>query len=155
MVVDPSSESFLLYAISDDWTEPGVFIDHAMKFHPERPDATAAALALMRDLYERGFIEFGWLPHRGTEWTPWSTSPEETIHRIAHGFGGRPGLLTLTDTEISSTETVRANLTPAGEARLDHLGDPYETYGDPWHDDPYLNANDWGYPPFDPTTRPR
>ncbi|NUS92739.1 MAG: hypothetical protein HOQ36_10050 [Nocardia sp.] len=42
----------------------------------------------------------------------------------------------------------RAEITERGRARLHALGDPYENYGDPWYDDPALNAREWGYPPF-------
>ncbi|WP_280301295.1 hypothetical protein [Nocardia neocaledoniensis] len=153
--MDLISENFVLYAISDDWSELGVFMDHVKKFHPEHTGDKQYALALIRALHESGYLEFGWLPDRDKEWTPWKASTDEAIHLIAHGYGGRPGILEMSEQQIRETETVRVNLTALGRSRLNELGDPYETYGDPWHDDPFLNAADWGCRPFDPATRDR
>lgn len=153
MNIDPVSENFILYAISDDWSEIGVFVDHVKKFYAEKSSDPEFLLSLVRELGARGYLEFGWLPTGEAEWDPWDTPIGESIDRIAYGFGGRPGFLSMDESDVRSTETVRVCLTKLGRDRLEALGDPYEKYGDPWYDDPYLNSADWGYPPYDPTVQ--
>lgn len=61
------------------------------------------------------------------------------MHRIARGTSA--GYLDIPDDEIGSNEVFRSAITPLGRKRLQDLGDPYETYGDPWSDDPLLRAD--------------
>ncbi|WP_157172651.1 hypothetical protein [Nocardia exalbida] len=58
---------------------------------------------------------------------------------ISDGYNRMPEL-SIADSEIGSTEIFRARMTESGRRRLGELGDPYENYGDPWADDPYLHA---------------
>ncbi|MFI9633193.1 hypothetical protein ACIHAX_10915 [Nocardia sp. NPDC051929] len=87
-----------------------------------------------------GYIEFGAFPGGGEGWEPWKVGIEESIRRISDGYNGVPGYLSIADDEIGSSEIFRAKITESGRRRLQELGDPYENYGDPWADDPYLRA---------------
>ena len=147
MNIDSASENFLLYAISDDWAQAGEFFEHAQKFAPDEY-SRQYVIELVRELIERGYIEIGNISDGDRPWVPWGLPIEETIQRIAHGHEGIPGLLTMPESELGPNELFRARITAQGSARLAELGDPYEKYGDPWFDDPYLNAADWGYPPY-------
>lgn len=148
MNIDTAFENFLLYAISDDWTQLGEFVEHARKFAPEQY-TREYVLDLIRELVLGGYIEIGNIsPGSNPPWRPWDVSVDEAIHRIARGCNGITGLLEMPESDLGPNELFRARLTALGRARLAELGDPYENYGDPWFDDPYLNASDWGYPPY-------
>lgn len=149
MKIDPAYENFLLYAISDDWAQLGEFVEHARKFAPAEY-SRQYVLELVREFIERGYIEIGNIADGNPPWVPWNVSVDETMRRIANGYRGVAGLLTMPESELGPNELFRAQLTDRGEARLAEMGDPYEKYGDPWFDDPYLNAADWGYPPYRP-----
>lgn len=133
--MNKKSEHFLLCTISDDWTPLSDFHVVLAKLEPEN-FSRAFVLDAMRSLGERGLIRFGSFTPPIRPWTPWDLSVEESISRIAHGFDGRVGYLDLEDSEVYSSEIVRAEITEAGLDRLRELGDPYEIYGDPWEDDP-------------------
>jgi hypothetical protein len=147
MNIDPAYENFLLYAISDDWAQLGEFVEHARKFAPEEY-SREYVIELVREFLVRGYIEIGNISDGDPAWTPWDVSVEEAIHRIAHGYNGVEGVLTMHEADLGPNELFRAAITVRGRDRLAEMGDPYEAYGDPWFDDPYLNAADWGYPPY-------
>ena len=147
MNIDPAYENFLLYAISDDWAQLGEFVEHAQKFAP-REYSRQYVLELVREFVDRGYIEIGSLSPGTPPWNPWGVSIEETMQRIAHGYNNVPGLLDMPEADLGPNELFRAKLTPVGRAQLETMGDPYEKYGDPWFDDPFLNASEWGYPPY-------
>ncbi|TLF82573.1 hypothetical protein [Nocardia cyriacigeorgica] len=151
MNIDTAYENFLLYSISDDWAQLGQFVEHARKFAPEQY-TREYVLDLIRELVLRGYIEIGNIsPESDPPWRPWDVPVDEAIQRIAHGRNGITGLLEMPEADLGPNELFRARLTALGRARLAELGDPYEKYGDPWFDDPYLNASDWGYPPYRPS----
>ncbi|BDT84908.1 hypothetical protein FMUAM8_06720 [Nocardia cyriacigeorgica] len=81
---------------------------------------------------------FGAQPPGGdySSWEPWPVSIDEAIDRITHGYNGVPGYLQIDDDAIGSNEAFRADLIVVGEQRLRELGNPYESYGDPWRGTP-------------------
>lgn len=142
-------ENFLLYGISDDWAPLAEFEMKVRKLTPKEY-SRESVLDVIRQLLESGYIRAGAFAGGGRSWEPWEVSVDEAIQRIAHGFNGVPGYLDIAEKEIGTNEVFRAELTESGRTRLEELGDPYDNYGDPWYDDPALNARDWGYPPFHP-----
>ncbi|MGY5309689.1 hypothetical protein [Nocardia gipuzkoensis] len=132
-------ENFLLYNVSDDWAAIGEFDGTVEKIAPEEY-SRAYVLAILRELADKGYIDFGAFPGGGRSWEAWAVGAEEAIRRVSHGYNGVPGYLGIRDDEIGSNEVFRAKLTEDGRRRLQQLGDPYENYGDPWADDPYLHA---------------
>lgn len=143
-------ENFLLYGISDDWAPLSEFEKNIRTPTPSEY-SRQAVLEEIRKLLDKGDIRAGAFPGGGRSWEPWEVPAEEAIQRIARGFNGVPGYLDISEEEIGSSEVFRAEITERGRSRLQALGDPYENYGDPWYDDPTLNAREWGYPPFHPS----
>ncbi|NEW58674.1 hypothetical protein GV794_23965 [Nocardia cyriacigeorgica] len=137
--MDEKLENFLLYGISDDWAAIGEFHGTVEKLAPE-DFSRKRVLEIIEELSETGLIRLGAFPGNGRSWEPWEISVGEAIHRITDGYNGQRGYLSITDDEIGSNEVFRAEITDAGMARLRELGDPYEKYGDPWSDDPFLRA---------------
>ncbi|MBO0799935.1 MAG: hypothetical protein J2P31_14035, partial [Blastocatellia bacterium] len=105
-------------------------------------------LDVVRYFVEAGYVRLGAFPGGGRLWEPWNVSTDEEIERIAYGYNNIPGYLEIPEDKIGSTEVFRAEITDRGRQRLESLGNPYDKYGDPWHDDPYLTAEEWGYPPY-------
>ncbi|NEW40203.1 hypothetical protein GV792_17320 [Nocardia cyriacigeorgica] len=137
--MDEKLENFLLYGISDDWAAIGEFHGTAEKL--DRVNfSRQRVLEIVEELAEAGLIRLGAFPGNGRSWEPWDASIDEAIHRIAYGYNGQRGYLSIADEEIGSNEVFRAEITDAGVRRLRELGDPYEKYGDPWSDDPFLRA---------------
>jgi hypothetical protein len=132
-------EHFLLYNVSDDWAPIGEFDGTVEKIAPEDYSRTYV-LRIIEELANKGYIEFGSFPGGGRSWEPWTIGTEESIRRVSQGYNQVPGYLSISDNEIGASEVFRAKLTEAGRHRLCELGDPYEKYGDPWADDPYLHA---------------
>lgn len=132
-------EGFLLYNVSDDWAPIGEFDGTVERVAPEEYSRTNV-LGVIKFLADEGYILLGAFPGGGRGWEPWDVSSEEAIHRIAHGYDDIPGYLEISDDEIGSSEVFRAAITDSGRNRLQELGDPYEKYGDPWEDDPYLRS---------------
>jgi hypothetical protein len=132
-------ENFLLYNVSDDWAPIGEFDGTIEKIAPDEY-SRAYVLRVIEELANEGYIEFGAFPGGGRGWEPWNVDAEESIRRISQGYNGVSGYLSIPDSEIGSSEIFRAKLTESGRRRLQELGDPYENYGDPWADDPYLHA---------------
>lgn len=145
--MDEILEHFLLYGISDDWAAVGEFHGTVEKLQPEG-FSRHRVLEIIKELTEAGMIRLGAFSGSGRPWQPWDAPIDEAIDRIARGYNGERGYLSISDDEIGSNEVFRAEITEAGRARLRDLGDPYEKYGDPWFDDPYLNASDWGCRPY-------
>lgn len=146
-VMNPVMEHFLLFGISDDWAPLAEFEKAVRRFYPERY-SREFVLDVIRNFAEAGYIRLGAFPGGGKSWEPWNVSTAEGIRRIADGFNNVPGYLTIPEAEIGSSEVFRAEITESGKKMLESLGDPYEKYGDPWHDDPDLTAEEWGYPPY-------
>ncbi|MGV9677345.1 hypothetical protein ACWDSJ_18895 [Nocardia sp. NPDC003482] len=144
---DPVMEHFLLFGVSDDWAPLAEFEKAVRRFYPERY-SREFVLRIIRRFAEEGYIRLGAFPGGGRSWEPWDVSIDEGMRRIALGYNGIPGYLGIPEEEIGSSEVFRAEITEFGRKRLDSLGNPYEKYGDPWHDDPYLTAEEWGYPPY-------
>ncbi|MBF6167437.1 hypothetical protein IU486_22150 [Streptomyces gardneri] len=132
-------ENFLLYHVSDDWAPIGEFDGTVEKIAPKEY-SRVYVLGILEELANEGYIQFGSFPGGGRSWEPWTVGTEESISRVAHGYNGVPGYLSIADNEIGGSEVFRAKLTEVGRHRLHELGDPYEKYGDPWADDPYLHA---------------
>ncbi|MEU1998354.1 hypothetical protein ABZ511_28285 [Nocardia gamkensis] len=132
-------ENFLLYNVSDDSAPIGEFDGTIEKITPGEY-SRAYVLRVIEELANERYIEFGSFPGGGRGWEPWHVGVEESISRISHGYNGVPGYLSIPDSEIGSNEIFRAKLTESGRRRLQELGDPYDNYGDPWADDPYLHA---------------
>ncbi|WP_174188012.1 hypothetical protein [Nocardia barduliensis] len=132
-------ENFLLCNVSDDWAPIGEFDGTIEKIAAEEYSRTYV-LDVIRELANEGHIEFGAFPGGGKGWEPWNVGIEEAIRQISDGYDGVPGYLRIPDDEIGSSEIFRAKITESGRRRLRELGDPYENYGDPWADDPYLHA---------------
>ncbi|MGQ4617306.1 hypothetical protein [Nocardia sp. R7R-8] len=132
-------ENFLLYNISDDWAPIGEFDGTIEKIVPEEY-SRAHVIGIIRELSNKGYIQLGAFPGDGRSWEPWTVGTEESIDRISYGHNNVPGYLNIPDSEIGSNEVFRAKITEKGRQRLQELGDPYEKYGDPWADDPYLHA---------------
>ncbi|MEU6831039.1 hypothetical protein ABZ894_20510 [Nocardia beijingensis] len=132
-------ENFLLYNVSDDWAPIGEFDGTIEKIAAEEYSRTYV-LRVVEELANEGYIEFGAFPGGGRGWEPWNVGTKEAIRRISDGYNGVPGYLSIADSEIGSSEIFRARITESGRRRLRELGDPYENYGDPWADDPYLHA---------------
>ncbi|MFF7942006.1 hypothetical protein ACFZC5_20020 [Nocardia gamkensis] len=132
-------ENFLLYNVLGDWATLGEFDGTIEKIAAEEY-SRACILDVIEELGNKGYIEFGAFPGGGKGWQPWNVGTEEAIRRISEGYNGVPGYLSIADSAIGSTEIFRARITESGRRRLWELGDPYENYGDPWADDPYLHA---------------
>lgn len=133
-------ENFLLHAISDDWAAIAEFDADVEKISPENYSRDHV-LQVIREMAEKGYIRLGAFPGQGRTWEPWNTPIDEAIHRIAYGYNHIPGYLEISEDEIGSNEVFRAAITEKGRRRLAELGDPYQNYGDPWSDDPYLRAD--------------
>lgn len=147
--MDTTLENFLLYGISDDWAPLSEF-EKNMKALTPSTYSRKAVLDTIHELLAKGYIRAGAFPGGGRPWEPWTVSAEEAVRRVAHGFNGVPGYLHISQEQTGSSEVFRAEITERGLARLRALGDPYENYGDPWYDDPALNAREWRHPPFRP-----
>ena len=140
-------ENFLLYGISDDWAPLSEFEKNVGTLSPSEY-SRGTVLDTIRELLDERYIRAGSFPGGGKSWEPWDVPTDEVIQRISRGFNGVPGYLDISERDIGVSEVFRAEITERGRARLQTLGDPYENYGDPWYDDPALNARGWGYPPF-------
>ncbi|GAA5056644.1 hypothetical protein [Nocardia callitridis] len=133
-------ENFLLYAIADDWAAIAEFDASVRKISPDEY-SRREVLRIIRELASRSYISLGAFPGGGRSWEPWDVSLDEEIRRIALGYNNAHGYLDISDDEIGSNEVFRAAITQEGRKRLQDLGDPYEKYGDPWADDPFLRAD--------------
>lgn len=129
-MIDSRLEHFLLNTLADDWIPFGEFLMYARRVTPDDADPERVA-EIIRELAERGLIILGSWGESG-RWEPWDSSIDEGMQRIAEGFNGEAGYRRATEQELGSTEVFRADLTPAGQAILRALGDPFELYGDPW-----------------------
>lgn len=145
--MNPVMEHFLLHGISDDWAPLSEFEKAVRRFYPESY-SREFVLKVVRHFAESGHIRLGAFPGGGRSWEPWKVPIDEGIHRIANGYNDVPGYLKIPDDQIGSNEVFRAEITESGRKRLESLGNPYDKYGDPWHDDTYLTAGEWGYPPY-------
>ncbi|WP_063009366.1 hypothetical protein [Nocardia kruczakiae] len=132
-------ESFLLYHVSDDWAPIGEFDGTVEAVAPDEY-SRSNVLAIIKELTDNGYIRLGAFPGGGRSWEPWDVPVDEAIHRISHGYNGTPGYLDIAEDEIGACEIFRAAITETGRERLRALGDPYEKYGDPWENDPYLHS---------------
>ncbi|MEU4314484.1 hypothetical protein [Nocardia sp. NPDC024068] len=139
-------ENFILYGVSDDWAPVAEF-DSTMRRLAGPKHSRGAVVQVIRELADRGLIEIGAFPGGNRAWELWRVPLDESIYRIQNGYNGERGYLDIPESEIGSNEVFRARLTESGQARLATLGDPYETYGDPWFDDPLVKA-EGDYRPF-------
>ncbi len=89
-------ENFLLYNVSDDWAAIGEFGGTVEKIAPEEY-SRAYVLAILRELADKGYIEFGAFPGGGRSWEVWTVGTEEAIRRVSHGYNGVPGYLGIRD----------------------------------------------------------
>ncbi|MFD0363892.1 hypothetical protein ACFQZZ_20775 [Nocardia sp. GCM10030253] len=133
-------ENFLLYGISDDWAAVAEFDGNVKKISPEIY-SRSKVLEIIREIAERGYIQLGAFPGGGRSWEPWDVSIDVAMDRIAHGYNGVAGYMSVPEDDIGSNEVFRAAITDGGRERLRELGDPYEKYGDPWSDDPLLRVD--------------
>lgn len=141
-------ENFLLYAISDDWAPLAEF-DHTIKTLTPHQYSREFVMDIIKEMADKQLIELGSFPGGNHSWEPWDTPVEQGITRIWHGDTAHPGYQNIPDADIATCEIFRAHITPSGRERLAALGDPYENYGDPWYNDPYLKA-EGNYPPYKP-----
>lgn len=131
-------ENFLLYALSDDWSPFEIFDGPARRFMGDGY-SRGRVIEVIEELVECGYIELGDLTGPGGRWAKWDIPLDQAIKRITQQGDA---------SSIESSSVFWANLTPKGHRRLAELGDPYETYGDPWYDDPYISVQDLGVSPY-------
>jgi hypothetical protein len=116
--VDVALEFRLLCDLDDDWTSLWSFVAKVRAFRSW--DTPVDEIAdVIRWFADSGLMTFGALADNEIGWEEWKVAADESMRRIAEGYGASNGYLAAAqDLDLMGCEVFRANITEKGEGRL-------------------------------------